>query len=87
MKAKMTKRDLSNILADLAGELVTVNEERDRLFAQDEYTAEESEYYNSLHDRATHLEGCMDEAMTDFRRRNWTANEWNTYDLVAANID
>jgi hypothetical protein len=29
----------------------------------------------------------MDEAMTDFRRRNWTANEWNTYDLVAANID
>lgn len=98
--AKITKREYNSLRTGLQAEIIRVKNRLEILdrwsdsLDWDDVKVEDikkidkiGDYWNSLHDKQRELEKELDFLEDRWDRRNWTGSDWNSWELVANNID
>lgn len=86
---KITKRQYQERKSKLEQSIKTVEANMEAIVCglTPENITKETHHFNELSDCKRELHEQLEALETDYRRRNWTAADYNSFDLIANNID
>ncbi len=87
---KLTKREYTKQTNELTALIADFNLAiaiRIAKIGDRQVSIDEGDSINAMHDKVAELEQAIKDMERRWNTRNWTAGDWASYELVAANID